>query len=305
MQKVSVILNARAGALIRQDAREIRAKVEQGLNGGGRAVEITFAKGGAMLRAIDQAVAGDHDTIIVGGGDGSVSYAAGKLARSDKLLGVLPLGTLNLLARDLGMPEDLAEALAALSDARPMVIDLAQVNGRSFHSLSGLGFFSQMARAREETRDFPHRLLRVGLAALRALSRTGRLSLELDVDGKKETIEAYAALVTCNRFGGADWRRDALDGGMLEIHVAKDEGGLKRLIAGADLISGQWRDNPGIHSHAAHRVRIASRRRRAWVATDGELRREAVPLEYSLLPRALRVLVPASMAAGTRLTASR
>lgn len=292
MQRISVILNARAGSLIGQDTRGIARLVEGALRRPDREIAIEFARGAGIERAIERACAGPSDTIVVGGGDGSVSCAAARLARSDRTLGILPLGTLNLLARDIGMPDTLPAALDALARSAPRRIDLATVNGRYFHSISGLGFFSQMARAREESRDLPHKLLRVGVAAFRALTRTGRMTLMLEIDGRASEIETYAALVTCNKFSDVGWRRPVLDGGTLEIHLAKDEGALARLRAGADLVSGHWRENEGIHSHVGGRLRIAARRRRIWVATDGELRREDAPLDYRLERGALNVLVP-------------
>lgn len=292
MRNVFVVLNARAGALLDRDPAEVRREVEAALRGDGRRVEVMLERGRGMVRAIERGASGDYDTLVVGGGDGSVSCAARRLAGKSTALGVLPLGTLNLLARDLGMPVDLPGALEALAEARPVPIDLAALNGRHFHSLSGLGFFSQMARAREEARDLPGRLLRLGAAAFRAFSRTGHLTLEFDIDGRAREMKAYAALVTCNPFGGDGWRRADLAGGMLEVHIAEEEGALARLKAGADVLSGGWRDNDGIHSYTAQRVRIGSRRRRAWVATDGELRREELPLLYTIEPRALTVLAP-------------
>ena len=292
MRDVSVILNARAGALLGRNRAEIKSAVADALGVDGRRVEVAFASGRSITHAIDRAAAGRYDTLIVGGGDGSVSYAASRLAGSEKALGVLPLGTMNLLGRDLGMPSGLPEMLVALSRARPRRIDLATLNGRLFHSLSGIGFFSQMARAREEARYLPGRLLQIGSAALRAFARTGRSAFTVDINGRSRQIDSYALLVTCNRFGGKDWRRDALEGGTLEIHIARDEGALARLKAGADLISGDWGDNPGIESYPAEKIIIASARSRAYVATDGELRRETMPLCYAIKPRALNVLMP-------------
>jgi len=293
MRDVSVILNARAGSLLGRDHAEIRKHVADALAGEGRRVTVALASGRSITDAIGRAAAGSHDTLIVGGGDGSVSYAASRLAGGDKVLGVLPLGTMNLLGRDLGMPAELPAMLDALSRAKPHRIDLAMLNGRVFHSLSGIGFFSQMARAREEARNLPGRLLQVGTAALRAFTRIGRFTLTVDVNGKRRPLDTFALLVTCNRFGGKDWRRDALDGGALEVHIARDEGALARLKAGADLISGGWRDNPGIESYVADKVVIGAARRRVSVATDGELRRETIPLRYEIKPRALTVLMPA------------
>lgn len=292
MHNVLVVLNDRAGALLDRDTAEARREVESALRAGDRNIEVVLERGEGILRAIERGAAGGYDTLIVGGGDGSVSCAADRLAGKPVALGVLPLGTLNLLARDLRMPAELPEALAALSAARPRAIDLASLNGRRFHSISGLGFFSQMARAREEARNLPGRLLRVGAAALRAFFRTGHFTLEFDIDGRARRMQAYAALVTCNRFGGDDWRRDALDGGVLEIHIAEEEGALGRLKAGAGMLAGGWRSNKGIHSFTAQRVRIGSVRGRSWVATDGELRRERMPLDFAIEPRALTVLAP-------------
>ncbi len=243
-----------------------------------------------MASAIRQAARGLHDTIIIGGGDGSVSCAVAALAGSDKTLGVLPFGTLNLLATDLGMPAKPADAIDALAGAKPRRIDLANVGGRPFHSLSGLGFFSQMARAREEVRGHAlGRFLGVGLAAIRALRRTATFTLEISADDRREHIDALAVLVTNNRFG-QDWRRERLDAGTLEILIAENSGALAKLKAGADLVTGNWRESDGIRSIVAREVTILRHRRRVWTATDGELSREPIPLHYRSVPGALNAL---------------
>jgi diacylglycerol kinase family enzyme len=292
MRKVLVVLNSRAGALLRRDATEVKREVERALAQRGRTIVVVLARGASIARAIDCAAAGDHDAIVVGGGDGSASYAARRLAGTDKVLGLLPLGTLNLLAGDIGMPASLDDALAALNTAMPRPVDLGLLNGRPFHTLSGVGFFSQMARAREETRDIPGKLLRTATAAIRALSRTGRFTLDIVVDGRPRQIDSYAVLVTVNCFAADAWRRERLDAGTLEVHIAEDLGVLARLKTGAGLLAGDWRNNPGIHSFRAQRVSIDTWRQRTWVSTDGELMRERIPLRYAIEPRALRLLVP-------------
>ncbi|MDQ2955020.1 MAG: diacylglycerol kinase [Pseudomonadota bacterium] len=290
MKSVLVLLNARAGTLIDSGTEQVREQIKSALAGAGRKIDIRLLQPRQMAPAIGEAARSDHDTIVVGGGDGSVSSAAGALAGGGKTLGVLPFGTLNLLARDLGMPAKPMEAIAALACAQPRRIDLASVNGRPFHSLSGLGFFSQMARAREEMRGHPlGRMIGVGLAAIRALRRTKPFALEISADGRLTSVEALAFLVTNNRFG-KDWRRGRLDGGVLEVHIAQTKSGLGMLKASADLLTGGWRGNPEIQSFAARELTIGHKRRRAWAATDGELMREAVPLRYDMLPGALTVL---------------
>ena len=158
-----------------------------------------------------------------------------------------------------------------------------------------MGFFSQMARAREETRDLPGKALQLIAAAARAFRRTGRFTLDISIDGRTQHINSVAVLVTVNRFSGEQWRRARLDEGTLEAHIVESTGALGKLKAGADLLTGAWRNNPGIRSVRAQRVVIYSGRSRAWVSTDGELVRERMPLTYEIRPRALKMLVPPSL----------
>jgi diacylglycerol kinase family enzyme len=291
MKRVLVLLNARAGTLIDAGADDVMRQIKSTLDPRCESLDIRLLEPGSLTRAIAQAAHGPHDTLIVGGGDGSVSAAAAAFTNSKKQLGVLPFGTMNLLARDLGMPSTPREAVAALGNAEPQEIDLAEVNGRPFHTLSGLGFFSQVARAREEVRGHPlGRLAALPLAWSRALWRTTTFSIDMLIDGHREQTTAFAALVTNNRFD-AGWRRPKLDDGMLELHIVEDHGTLGRLKAGKALLTGTWREEPGIRNIVARDITIASRRRHAFVSTDGELMRERVPLRYRAMSKALTVLV--------------
>ncbi|MFG1477817.1 diacylglycerol kinase family protein [Xanthobacter sp. V4C-4] len=287
-----VVLNAKAGRLLDLGAEPLRQRVDAALARADRDVEVVVAAGEALTRRIREAAHEGYDTVVVGAGDGTLSYAASVLAETEVALGVLPLGTMNLLAHDIGVPRDLDGALAALGDACPLRVDLGSVNGRPFHSVSGVGFFSQMALAREQLRERHGRIAGWLIALARAAVRAGRLSLELELEGVSHPIEAYAALVTVNAFDAPGLHRTRLDGGMLEVLVAEDRGTLARLKAGADVLVGAWRDNPGIHVFSTRRVTIHARRRRAWVATDGEVTRETLPLRYAIAPGALRLLVP-------------
>ena len=290
MKRVLVLLNARAGTLLDAGTGNIVAQIKATLKPRCESLEVRLLQPRQLSRAIVDAARGLHDAVIVGGGDGSASAAVAAFAGTDKLLGVLPFGTMNLLARDLGMPADVRKAVAALARIAPRRIDLAEVNGRPFHTLSGLGFFSQMARAREEMRG--HALGRsVGfvLASLRALIRTAPFTIDVLLDGGHEEIRALAVLVTNNRFG-ADWRRARLDEGLLEMHVVQHQGTLTKLTASAALLTGAWRTEQDIRSMATTELLIMSRRRHAWASTDGELSRERVPLRCRILPGALTML---------------
>jgi len=290
MKRVLVLLNARAGTLIDVGTESVVAQIEAALKPRCESLDIRLLQPRQLSRAISNAARGPHDTVIVGGGDGSASAAVAAFSGSDKLLGVLPFGTMNLFARDLGMPADVRKAVAALSAVEPRRVDLAELNGRPFHTLSGLGFFSQMARAREETRGHPlGRLASFVLASFRALLRTAPFTIDIVLDGRRERVNALAVLVTNNRFG-ADWRRARLDEGVLEIHVAEDQGALTKLKASAALLTGAWRTEQEIRSIVVSDLVITRRARHAWASTDGELARERVPSHYRILPGVLTVL---------------
>jgi diacylglycerol kinase family enzyme len=290
MRHVLVLLNARAGTLIDAGTDSIVALIESTLKPRCESLDIRLLQPRDLPRAIADAARGSHDTVIVGGGDGSVSAAVAAFSGGEKVLGVLPFGTMNLFARDLGMPSDVREAIAALSTVASRRIDLAEVNGRPFHTLSGLGFFSQMARAREEVRGHPlGRFAGLVLAWFRALRRTATFTIDIVLDGRRERVEALAVLVTNNRFG-MDWRRARLDEGVLEMHLVEDHGTLTKLKASAALLTGSWRAEQEIRSIVATNLTITSRRRHASASTDGELVREPLPLRYRVLPGALSVL---------------
>jgi len=288
-----VLLNARAGTLIDAGAERVRQALVSSLKGRCAHTDILLVKPRDLIAQIRLASQSDFSTVVVGGGDGSVSAAVNSLAGTGKTLGVLPFGTLNLLARDLSMPANIEAAIEALGAAQPRKIDLARVNGRAFHSLSGLGFFSQMARAREEVRGHPFgRLVSVGIAAMRALYRTGPFTLDIRTGQHREHVEALAVLVTNNRFTPS-WRRPVLDEGVLEIHIAEHADALSKLRASANLLTGSWRnddDTDGIRTLTARHVAIGRTRTHAWAATDGELYRERIPLRYESMPGALEVL---------------
>lgn len=290
MKHVLVLLNARAGTLIDIGAASVVRQIEQALRPHCERLEVCLLAPRDIAGAIANAAVGPADTVIIGGGDGSVSAAVTAFSGTDKTLGVLPFGTMNLLARDLGLPADPRAAIAALAHAAPRRIDLAAINGRPFHTLSGLGFFSHVARAREEVRGHPlGRLASVLLAWFRALRRTAPFRIDVVIDGRRERVTALAALVTSNRFA-ADWRRPRLDQGQLELHLVEDQGALTKLKAGAALLTGAWREQPGIRNIVAREITVASRRRHTHAATDGELVRERLPLRYRALPAALTVL---------------
>lgn len=300
MAKCLVLLNPRAGTL--KDLRKkfgekgVSDRVDDAFRAAGKEVDVRLVPPRDLGSVLDEVAQGDpHEELIVGGGDGSLSRSLGKLLKSGKIFGVLPFGTMNLLARDLGMPDEMEPAIDALSKSEPTRVDLASLNGRPFHSISGMGFFAQMARAREAARGMKSfgRYAAFGYAALKAFFRSGRSRYELVIDGAPKRVEATAVLVTNNAFDDEGWRRPRLDEGVIEAIVAHSGGWKERFRLGVAVVRGRWRDDPLIEIFRAKSVVVEKlRRSRVWVATDGELSRENLPLTYESMPAAATMLKP-------------
>ena len=113
--------------------------------------ELTLADGGdAIIAAARRAVEGGAQLVAAGGGDGTINAVASVVAGSGVRFGVLPLGTLNHFAKDLGIPLTLPEAVRNLATGRPVAVDVGEVNGRIFLNNSSLGLYPDIVHDREK-----------------------------------------------------------------------------------------------------------------------------------------------------------
>lgn len=298
-RRAEVVFNRRAGTVLEQGEEPFRRALAEAFAAHGVEAKVTAVAPEELEAATRRAIEAAPDLIVVGGGDGTVSKLLPVLARSQAPIGILPFGTLNLLARDLGLTQDVRETVASLAGGRAVAVDLAAVNGRPFHSNAGLGLFTAMAREREQARRTLPGSIRIGyaLAALRAVLRSRAVTVEIEADGQCRTLVADAVLVTNNRFEGTPWLRPSLDEGMLEVHLL-DAGGLGgRFRALVAMARGTWRELPRLTSLPAREVTLRLRRRRFSVAVDGEIQRFRGELHCTIRPRALRLL--AGRAAGS------
>ena len=303
MRAVAVI-NAQASAVL-ELGPDIVDGVESQFRARGHEIELQLVSAKEIESALkDAAARRDVEAVIVGGGDGSQSAAASLLAGTNKALGVLPLGTMNLLARDLDMPFDPREAVGALAGAYVDTIDLGELNGRTFHSLAGLGFLARMARERQRARgELPFaRWLAFALAFWRAISRTDRMSLEIETESGKLLRRCSAVLVTNNIYREAEWTRKRISDGLLEVHIVSGWTRLPLVKAGFDVMLGRWRQVGRIESIPAREIVITPRRRRVPVSLDGEVVYERSPLHFRVRQAALKVLRPAGSPPSARPT---
>src|SRR5664280_484744 len=121
--KMAVVRNSNAGALVGGSPDETARRIERLLAATGTEAQVVVAEGRNLEEAIRRYRDSDVDAVVVAGGDGSVDTAAKALAGSGRTLGVLPMGTFNLFARDLQVPLKLEEAVPALVGGHVQQVD--------------------------------------------------------------------------------------------------------------------------------------------------------------------------------------
>ena len=295
LQPVKVIINAYSGF---EEKEEIRRQLAEIFAESEVACDISLARNGAEVADLARAAArADWKVIVAGGGDGTVNAVASAVVDSDKFLGVLPLGTLNHFAKDLGIPNDLDSAARAIVAGHTMNVDVGEVNGRIFLNNSSLGLYPTIVRERQK-----HQKLGSGKwpaflwAALAALRRYPFLDLSLSVDGKEFHRRTPFVFVGNNEYEMESFNigsRARLDRGHLSLYMTHQTGrwGLVRLAVRALL--GRLREDKDFLALSTNEVKIETRRHRLRVAFDGEVDIMQTPFHYRVLPRALRVIVPA------------
>ena len=266
--------------------------------GAGLHAEIELARGGdEIVAAVGNAIARRPAMIVAGGGDGTVSTVAAALVDTGIAFGVLPLGTLNHFARDLGIPLELADAVAVLAGGEAGRVDVGEVNGRIFVNNSGLGLYPDIVRDRERQQK------RLGRgkwpsfmwATLSALRRFPFLVVALVVDGKEVVRKTPFVFIGNNEYrmdGFAIGERTGMEDGLLSLYVAQRPGRWRLLQLALRALTGKLRQARDFDAILATDIVVQSRKKRLHVATDGEVTVMTPPLHYRIRAASLVVIRP-------------
>ena len=244
-----------------------------------------------LRQAIDEH-RGALDRIVVGGGDGTLNALADALVEMRVPVGVLPLGTTNDLARTLGLPSDLAAAVAVIARGRTRQIDLGCVNGKHFFNVASLGLSTQVAR--ELDRDTKRRwgVLGYPLALWRAARKRRSFRADIRCDQQRRRLHSIQIWIGNGRYfgGGMTVATNAtIDDGMLDL-VSLAPRGLWRLVLSLpQLLAGHHPDQRLRHWRGTE-IEIRTRLPMP-INTDGEVTTQT-PARAHIVPKALTVYVP-------------
>ena len=295
MARVTVLIN-RGGGAVAADPK-LADKVDEAFKRAGLDVEIQLVAGGdCAVRASAIAERGD-ELLVVGGGDGTISAAASALVGTETLLGILPLGTLNHFARDLGLPAELGEAAQLIARRPERRVDVAEMNDRIFINNSAIGLYPLMVIDRDEQRKRLGRSKRLAMvvASLRTLARFNHQRLSLTVNDEKERVDTPLLFVGNNDYRidiGAPGQRESIDDGELSVFVMRKKTRRGLIAASVRALFHRARDDDMERIDGVQRLRVGSHRSTIPVSLDGEVVRAAPPLDYRIRKQALRVIAP-------------
>jgi diacylglycerol kinase family enzyme len=294
-RRALVVLNARSGTGCGPErAEELKALFA----GNGMEAEVVLARSGEeMFAGIDRARASGIELVVAGGGDGTQSAVASRLVDTPLVQGVLPLGTLNHFAKDLGIPLKLEDAVRTIAEGRVLQVDVGEVNGRVFINNSSLGLYPEIVRSRElqQQRLGKSKWRALASAVLRMTQRPHGLAVHIASESDEQVRRTPFVFIGNNRYtmeGFHIGARSGLEGGELAVYMGRRRGRLALLRMALRALTSRLEQDQDFEMLTGGRFLIRTHGATIRVATDGEVTMMETPLQYRSRPKALQVMVP-------------
>lgn len=299
MAKWLVLLNEKAGTLARA-SHEIdhAARVSELLREAGIEADVRVVPPQQIEPIVRESLAQPFDAIIAGGGDGTLNSVATMLLDQPMAFGVLPLGTFNHFAKEMGLPVDLDAAVRALATAQPEDLPVGEVNGRIFLNFSAIGLHPNMVSERERGRDpKKSKFLATMKAGWRSVFRLPLMFVRLTLPDR-EMRRLTPSVIMCNnvhqmRAFGVEAASES-DRGVLNFYLARSTKPLGVIWLFILAMLRLLKPSRTFEVVTGSDVTIHMHRRRLTVSIDGELVRMSAPLRYRVRQGALKVLRPRS-----------
>jgi diacylglycerol kinase family enzyme len=292
-QELTVILNARARGVDAERIEDVKRAFEEARV----PVRFELVCDGADLADRAARFARRDRVIVAAGGDGTASAVASAAVETGAIFGVIPLGTLNHFARDVGIPPNVEDAAKVVAAGYVRHLDVGDVNGRIFLNNASVGLYPRLVWERErEQRHGRAKWTAFGIALVRTWRRYRTLVVRLTVDGREHTRRTPFVFVGNNEYVAEGLHlgaRDRLDRGRLSLYVAPRRGRFEILALPFQAVAGRLSADEKFESFLAGDVSIETARSRISVALDGEVAVLAPPLQCRTRPGVLRTIVPA------------
>lgn len=294
--KFHIVLNPNSGAALRDNVTAERLHqlfAERGIS-----ISIDADIDRPFSERMQTARQNPAEMLLSAGGDGTVTALAQVAIDTGRTLAVLPLGTANLLARDLAIPIALEAWFDALDQMTPRRIDVGEVNGQVFLHKVVIGAVPGIAAAREKLRGRAKLAARIGFLGhfIRRLSRLRRFAVEITPRAGEPRIERVQSIAIANNDYaeglGQVFHRDRLDEGTLSLYLLRKLRFGDALRLAVEMVLGAWRNDDVLEVEHIRALTVRTRRRLIRAMVDGEIVSLESPLRFRILPLALSVLAP-------------
>lgn len=286
-----LIHNPAAGQ--RDHRREVAESVAR-LSSAGWEVEVVVSESaGELEQAVRGAVAAGVEVVIAAGGDGTLNLAVQGLANQRAILGVLPMGTTNVWAREVGIPLNARRATELLLQGVVARADLGMANTRYFLFTAGVGFDASVTRDIDPVAKRKLGMLAYVIAAgVQALKLRG-VETTIIADGLISRGRALMVVASNIRlYGGVlNMAPQAFaDDGLLDVWVFQGRGISEGIVRAASVLLGRHADDPGARFYRCSTLSVSVKGSLP-VQLDGDYV-GTTPVTLRTVPRALRVLIP-------------
>jgi diacylglycerol kinase (ATP) len=305
MQAV-LIFNPTSGVSTVTDQRmspeETERTILDGLRMGGiepQVLHTTPEDGGEVMAR--QAALDGAELVIAAGGDGTIQAVAGGLIGTRSVLGIIPTGTWNNVALSLNIPDTIPAACFAITNGETRAIDLGKINGHPFIEVAGVGMEADLASAGEEMKHRNFRSIAHGIVSgLKTFFGFRAARMRIAVDGRRPRSYRSLQVTICNTpFYGLHLHLASqilMDDGLLDVIIYRTASKFEYLRHALSLLRGRRPVEPKIKH-----VRVRSMRVTSDVPVPIHVGGEPIgstPVEVTVLPAALRILVPGKDSTG-------
>lgn len=291
-----ILINKNSGTVLRLGPEAVEGLLRERMD---KIESLHFIEGGEICPLLHKLKDTDMD-ILVGGGDGSAVCAAETLGPAKVPFGILPLGTMNLLAQDLGAAPTFEETMTRFDRLVRDDIDAGFVNDHIFLCSAVVGFVPEGAVAREALRENTGLETIANFVGTIARGMGGDIRQTLNLKSrpadKPYPIETTALIVSNNSFIQKPldpvqrFLRESLQDGKLAVYSAAPRDMMDGLKMALSLWQGDWQDHESVRSFEATELIVETEEDEPLVSLDGEPVQMQSPLHFTIKPRSVPVL---------------
>jgi YegS/Rv2252/BmrU family lipid kinase len=288
----NVAVVAHAGKSLGGGLMELRRELER--QGVADPMWVEVPKSRFAPKQVKRALADGADLLFVWGGDGMVQRSIDAMADSETPLAILPAGTANLLATNLGIPQDIEQAVLIGLRGERRKLDVGRFNGERFAVMAGAGFDAAMIGQADGTlKDRFGRAAYVWTGSQKL--RVKPFKAKIEVDGAPWYAGAASCILFGNvgrLFGGVEVFHDARpDDGRLELGVVNADGVTDWMRAIARTAVGQSERSPLVQATTAKKIKVKLNRKVLY-EVDGGDRKKVRSFTVKVQPAAITVCLP-------------